>query len=160
MAAPAFVALNDAGDQLPLEFLVFVVQGVAFRLADFLDHHLLGGLGADPLGHFGGVHGHAVVGAVDGAVGAVDRDDDVRLFSVVFLGGRDQRRLDPLEDDLFVDIFIAVDRVDDAKQLVGVHSILLSPVQKNTFHAPLDPKNRPRRYKILRHHNLVESTIQ
>ena len=68
---------------------------------------------ADPLGHFGGVHRHAVVGAADRAVGAIDLNDDLRLFAVVLLGGRDQGRLDAVEDDLLVDILIAVDRVDD-----------------------------------------------
>ena len=80
--------------------------------------------------------------AADGAVGAVDLDDDLRLFSVVFLGGGDQRRLDPLEDDLFVDILIAVDRVDDAKQFVGVHSISLSPGSEQYLSTPRStPRN-------------------
>ena len=58
-----FVALDHAGDQLPLEFLVFGVEGVALGLADLLDHHLLGGLGADAFGHFLRRQGHAVVRA-------------------------------------------------------------------------------------------------
>ena len=65
----AFVALDDAGDQLPLQFVVFVVQGVALGLADLLDHHLLGGLCADAFGHFRGIHRHAVVGAANRTVG-------------------------------------------------------------------------------------------
>ena len=59
------VALDHAGDQLPLEFLVFGVEGVALGLADLLDHHLLGGLGADALGHFLRRQGDAVVRAGD-----------------------------------------------------------------------------------------------
>ena len=106
-----------------------------------------------------GLHRHAVVGAADRAVGAVDLDDDLGLFAVVLLGGRNQRRLDALEDDFLVDILVAVDRVDDAKQFVGIHSLSLSLDYSDTLHAPLDPTKRPRRYKILRHHNLVVSTI-
>ena len=68
----AFVALDDAGDQLVFLFHVLVVQGVALRLADLLDHHLLGGLGGDPLGDFLGGQGDAVVGSGDGPVLAVD----------------------------------------------------------------------------------------
>ena len=155
----AFVALNHAGDQLPLEFFVFVEEGVPLGLADLLDHHLLGRLSADPFGDFRGVHGHAVVGAVDGARLTVDQDDDVFELSVVFFGSRHQRRLDSLEDDLLVDILIAVDRVDDAKQLVGVHGILLSPDRETPSTPRSTPQKRPRRHKILRRHNLVGSTI-
>ena len=72
MAAAAFVALDDAGDQLPLEFLVFGIEGVPLGLADLLDHHLLGGLGADAFGHFFGREGDAVMRAGDGAVLAID----------------------------------------------------------------------------------------
>jgi len=79
-------------------------------------------LRADAFGHLGGIHRHAVASAADKTVGAVDRDDNLSLLSVVLLGGRNQRGFDALEDDLFVDILIAVDRVDDTKQFVGVHS--------------------------------------
>ena len=48
------------------------------------------------------------------------------FFAVVLLGGGNQRRFDALEDDFLVDILIAVDRIDDPKQFVGVHSISLS----------------------------------
>ncbi len=109
----AFVALNDAGDQLPAQLFVFVVQGVPLGLANLLDHHLLGGLGADALGDFGGVHRHAIVAAANRTGGAINHDDDVGFFPVVLLGGGNQGRFDPLEDDLFVDILIAMDRIDD-----------------------------------------------
>ena len=153
----AFVALDDAGDQLSPQLFVLGEQRVAFRLADLLDHHLLGGLGADPLGHLGGFHGHAVVGTTDRAVGPVDLNNDFLLFAVVLLGGRDQGRLDAGKDDFFVDVLIAVDRVDDPKQFVGIHSLSLSLASTDILHAPLDPPKRPRRFKILRYHNLVGS---
>ena len=46
------------------------------------------------------------------------------FFAVVLLGGGDQRRFDALEDDLLVDILIAVDRVDDPQNLVRIHKSL------------------------------------
>ena len=66
-----------------------------------------------------GIQRHAVVRAADRAVIAIDMDDDVLFFAVVFLGGRDQGRFDAFEDDLLVDVLVAVDRVDDPKQFVG-----------------------------------------
>ena len=59
---------------------------------------------------------------LDGAAGAIDLDNDVRLLPVVLLSGGNQRRFDPLEDNLFVDILVAMDRVNDSQQFVGVHS--------------------------------------
>ena len=144
----AFVALDHAGDQLPLEFLVFGVEGVAFGLADLLDHHLLGGLGADALGHFFRRQGDAVVRSGDGAVLAIDGDLDVFLFAVVFFGGGDQRRFDALEDDLLVDVLVAVDRVNDPKQFAGIHRFSL-PRSGQYCLAPLGPDNAPKRSKIL-----------
>ena len=98
--------------------------------------------------------------AADRAVGAVDLDDDFGFFAVVLLGGGDQRRLDALEDDLFVDILIAMDRVDDAKQFVGVHSLSLSlELRRDTLHAPLDPHKTAETLQNLTT-PLVVSTIQ
>ena len=43
----AFEALHGAVHQVALHGRVFVEDGVALRLADLLDHHLLGALGGD-----------------------------------------------------------------------------------------------------------------
>ncbi len=59
-----------------MQLVVFVVQGVALRLADLLDHHLLGGLGADAADGFFGIERLAVAGGGDRAVFAVDLDFD------------------------------------------------------------------------------------
>ena len=69
---------------------------------------------------------HAGVAAPDGPVGAVDLHHDLDLFPVVFLGGGNQGRLDPLEDDLFVDIFIAVNCVDYSQDFIRIHRLSLS----------------------------------
>ena len=120
----AFVALDDAADHVADELGVFVVQGVALRLADLLDHHLLGGLGADAADGFFRVELAPVVGCPNRAVFAVDVHHDVGFFAVVLLGGRDQRSLDPLEDDFLVDVLIAVDRIDDSQDFLGIHGNL------------------------------------
>jgi hypothetical protein len=36
-------------------------------------------------------------------------------------GGREDRRFDPVEDNLLVDVFIAVQRVNDSENFVTVH---------------------------------------
>ena len=122
----AFVALDDAGDHLADQFVVFVVQSVPFGLANLLDHHLLGRLGADPADGFFRVQRNAVVGATDRTVFAVDLDDDVLVFAVLLLGGRNQRRLDRLEDDFLVDVLVAMDRIDDPQDFIGVHIVTIT----------------------------------
>jgi len=61
------------------------------------------------------------VGPGNRAVLAVDMDHDVFVFAEVLLGGGDQRRFDALEDDFFIDVFVAVDRVNDPQHFAGVH---------------------------------------
>ena len=118
---PPLVALHDTGNQLVLQVHVFLVQGIPFRLADLLDHHLLGRLRPDSLGHLFRSQRHPVVSPADHTTLAVDEDFDLLLFAVVLLGGGDQRSFDTLEDDLFVDILVAVDRIHDPQQFAGVH---------------------------------------
>ena len=119
--------MDDPGHQLPVKLFVFIEQRVPFGLADLLNHHLFGRLGTDPFGHFFRRQRLAVVGSRNRPVGAINLDDDLFVFAEVFLGGGDQRRFDPIEDDLFVDVFVAVDRVNDPKQFAGVHRFSLSP---------------------------------
>ena len=52
--------------------------------------------------------------------------DDFFFFAVLLLGGRDQRRLDRLKDDLLVDVLVAMDRIDDPQHFVGVHFVFTS----------------------------------
>ena len=59
--------------------------------------------------------------AVNRTVFAVDLHDDVGFFAVVLLGGRDERSLDPLEDDFLVDVLVAMDRIDDSQNFLGIH---------------------------------------
>ena len=56
------------------------------------------------------------------------RDLDVFFFAVVLFGGGDQRRFDALEDDLLVDVLVAVDRVNDPQQFAGIHRLSLPRV--------------------------------
>ena len=118
----AFVALHHAADHLADQLGIFVVQGVSFRLADFLDHHLFGGLSADSTDRLFGVEGFSVTGGGNFAALAVDSNKDFRFFSIMFLGGRNQRGLDAFEYDLLGDVFVAVNRIHDSQYFSRVHN--------------------------------------
>ena len=75
---------------------------------------------------FGG-QGNAVVGPGDAAVLAIDGDHDVLFFAVVLLGGGHQGRFDGLEEDLLVDVLLAVDRIDDPQDFARIHHRSISP---------------------------------
>jgi hypothetical protein len=45
----------------------------------------------------------------------------------LFFGGGDQRGFDSLEDDLLVDVLIAMDGIDDPQNLVRIHKCFLHP---------------------------------
>ena len=111
----SFVPLHDAGNELPDLLEIFVVQGVAFGFANFLDDDLLGGLGDDAAHRLLGVESDAVVRARNGAVVPVDMQDDFLIFAILFFGGGDEGGFDCLKDNFFPDIFIAVDRVHDSQ---------------------------------------------
>ncbi len=123
----AFVALDDAGDELILLLHVFVEERVAFRLADLLNHDLLGGLGGDPLGDLLRRQGDAVVDAGDGPILAIDGDHDVLFFAIVTFGGGHQGRFHGLEESLLVDVLLAVDRIDDPQDFARIHHRSISP---------------------------------
>ncbi len=116
-----FVALHDAGDELPDFTVVLVIERVAFGFADLLDDDLLSGLSADAADRFFLVEQFAVVRGRDGAVLPIDRDGDLFVLAVVLLGGGDQRGLNRLENDLFVDVLFAMDRVDDSQKFLSIH---------------------------------------
>jgi hypothetical protein len=74
----------------------------------------------------------------------------------VLLGGGNKRRFDTLEDDLFVDIFVAMYRVDYTQDFIRIHRLSLSQVWFRQYSPTLlDQTKRPRRCKILRGLNLV-----
>ena len=133
----ALVTLDYAGNQLAFQFVVFLEQRISLGLADLLDHHLLGRLRADPLGHLFRREGLAVVQSGNCPVFAIDRYRDILLFAVVLLGGRYQGRFDALEDDFLVDVLVAMDRVDNPQQFGRVHSISLSTKPETTPLGPL-----------------------
>ena len=109
-------------------FRVLVVECVSLGLADLLDHHLLCGLRPNSLRHLLGIQGNAVVASADSSVFPINLYQNLFVFAVVLLGSGNQRGLDTLEDDLLVDVLIAVDRVNDPQQFAGVHRFSLSPL--------------------------------
>ena len=84
----AFVPLNHAADHVADQLGVFVEEGIALRLANLLDHHLLGGLGADAADGFFRVEHAAFVSCMNRTVFAVDLHNDIGFFAVVLLRGR------------------------------------------------------------------------
>ena len=86
---------------------------------------MLGVLGADAADAFGFflIERHAIARASDRAILPVDIDHDVFLIlAAMLLGGGGKGGLDGLEDDLFVDVFVAMNRIDKSQKFAGVHS--------------------------------------
>ena len=121
---PALDLGHGSGHDLIAELGVFVVQGVPFRLANLLDHHLFGGLSRnspEQIAQRIGINGLPVRLDRRVAVTAIDVNLDLIVFAEVLARGRQDRLLDALEHDLLVDALVAMNRVHDAKQLGTVH---------------------------------------
>jgi hypothetical protein len=58
------------------------------------------------------------------AVFAVDLYNNIGFLAVVFLCGRYERSLDPLENDFLVDVLVTMDRIDDSQNFLGIHGNL------------------------------------
>ena len=117
----ALVSLHNAAEHLTDHLVVFSIQGVSFRLANLLDDDLLGSLRANSPDRFFRVKRRTVMGPANRTVVAVDVDFDFRFVAIVLLGGRNERRFDRLKDDLFVNLLVAMDRVNNPQQLARVH---------------------------------------
>jgi hypothetical protein len=102
-----------------------------------LDHHLLGSLCADPPNGFFGIERLSIADARNLTTVAIDMNFDVRLFSIMFLGGRNQCGLNAFENDLLFDVFIAVNRIHDSQYFTRVHSKSFCDV----FRPPLGKPN-------------------
>ena len=62
---------------------------------------------------------------------AIDLDLDIGFFAKVLLGRGNIRRFDALEDDFFVNILIAVDRVHYPEQFAGIHRLSLPRLENS-----------------------------
>jgi len=137
----AFEAGDHARHHLADLLLELVVDCIPLRFADLLDDHLLGGLRTDAARQFLRVEFDAVTAARHLAIGPVDGDGDLRFFAILPLQCRDESRLDRLEDDLLVDVLVAMNRVDDAEDFFWLHGVLgsrfagLSACSRNPWHA-------------------------
>ena len=94
--------------------LELVVDRIPFGFANLLDDHLLGGLGADAAREFGGVDLGTVMRAGEAATGPVDRDGNLGSLTVLTGERGNERCFDRLKDDLFVDVFVAMNGIDDS----------------------------------------------
>ncbi len=117
--APVGLADNSADDVADLG-AVFEQQGVPLGLFHLLNDHLFGGLSADP--------SDLVVAERfpferrrDAAVVPVQLHLDVRVFAVLTLGRGLQGRLDRRENEVLVDVLLAVQRVDVTEDVLGIH---------------------------------------
>ena len=106
--------------QVALHGCVFVEDGVALRLANLLDHHLLGTLGSDPAEQFRLNDLFALL-RLNLARFAIDADGDPFLIAVMPLRRQLQGGLDPLEDHLLGDVLLAVHLVHDPEQVGAIH---------------------------------------
>ena len=100
------------------------MDGISLGFADLLNDHLLGGLGADAAREFGRVDLGAVMRASEATVGPVDRDRDLGGLAILTGERGDERCLDRLKDDLFVDVFVAMDGIDDSQDFFWLHVFL------------------------------------
>jgi hypothetical protein len=52
---------------------------------------------------------------------AIDQELDIGFFAKMFASSGDQRRLDRTKHDFFVDILVAMQRVNDSQNFTGIH---------------------------------------
>jgi hypothetical protein len=64
------------------------------------------------------------MGSSKPASDAVDGDRDLRRLTVLPGEGGDEGRFDRLEDDLFVDVFVAMNSIDDSQDFFWLHGFL------------------------------------
>ena len=119
------VAMDDTGDQLIHKFHVLVVESITLCLADLLDHHLLGCLRADSLGNRFRSELVAIVRPIDLARISIDGYDNFLVFTIMLLGGRNERSLDAVEYDRLVNVLVTVNCVNNPQQFVGIHRFSL-----------------------------------
>ena len=119
----ALVALDYATDHFANEIRVFVVERIAFCFANFLNHHLLGCLGTDSAYGFLGVEDLAIAGCRNFARLAINLNDNFGLFAVMFFSSGNKCRFDALEDDFLLDVFVAMNGIDDSQHFGGIHNM-------------------------------------
>ena len=116
----AFESLHRAMHQVPLHGDVFVEGGVTLRLANFLNHHLLGALSRDPTEQLGVDHLLSFLG-VDLAGIAVDADLDVFLLAVLLFRRELHGGFDAFKNDLLGNVLFPVHQIHDPQQIGAVH---------------------------------------
>nr|AUN35879.1 hypothetical protein [uncultured bacterium] len=125
-----FNACDDARHNLAAHRLEFFEQGVAFGLANLLNHHLLGGLGGDASQQVADLFRFEVV-LVDFdrrfAAFAIDIDEHFALFAEVLPRSREYGLFDPLEHDVLINILVAMDGINDSQEFRAVHNLPFEP---------------------------------
>src|SRR6185312_3276349 len=121
----AGIDARDRADQkLALFAAELVINRVRFRLADLLDHHLLGGLGGDAAERFR-VEFEFAVASEDVSGGLIDFHEHAFFDLEVAFGGQLNGGFDAVEDDLARDLLFLVHLVDEFEnRLAGVFFFL------------------------------------
>ena len=111
---------NQTVDQVALHGRVFIEDGVALRLANLLDHHLLGALSGDPA-QVGGID--LLLPLLDGDLAriAIDGHDHAGLLAVLLLAGQQHGIFDALEDDVAIDVLLVVHLIHDTQEVGTLH---------------------------------------
>src|SRR5205807_5778782 len=120
------VARHGRLDEVALLGGVLGVDGVAFDLAELLNHRLLGRLGGDAAEDAGVDVLIAFLGG-DRPVGAINGHSDVltgSLLAVIFLGRQPHGLFDDAKDRFARDVLVALHQIDEAKQGFSVHAEL------------------------------------
>ena len=108
-----FITLDHAGHHLPGHIIIFLVECVPLSLPNLLDNHLLCCLRTDPTNRLLRVKRLTIVRAGDCPRFTVNLNHDLFIFAIMFVGSGHQRLLYGLKDDFWIDILIAMDRIND-----------------------------------------------
>ena len=134
-----FKSNDRATDDCPFEVFKFVIKRVAFGFANLLDHDLFCRLRSNTAKNVAddfGIQLFAVAGNSRLATFSIHVDFELVILAKVLARGRQDRLFDPLEHDLFVNIFVAMNCVDDSQYFRTVH-LFRFPVRRLSYPARL-----------------------
>ena len=119
-----FETNNRSADQFVLHVVKLVEDRIPFCFSKLLDHHLLGRLSrhsAKNVSQFFRIEFLFIAFNSWLTVFAIDVNFQFEVFAEMLTSGREDRLFDPVEDNLLVDVFVAVQRVNDSENFVTVH---------------------------------------
>jgi hypothetical protein len=118
----SFISLNDTDNKRSPLCDVFVEEGVSLRLSDFLDHDLFCCLGGDSAER-DGINVFAGGRRGDFTRFTIHMHLQIGFLTEMLSSGGQVRRFNAIENDLSLDVLVAVDGIDDPQEF-AVHSFL------------------------------------